>query len=204
MKTWYLSKTLWVNLIAAIVLIIQTRYGFVIEPEAQAGLLTIINMLLRAITKTPLDWRAPTLPDINPGGPDSGQAGFVNLRFLVELFLIGCALLMLAACATTSPTAPVANDNPQILAGKSLLAVKASIVAAATATDALCKQNQLSLGTCIRASELYEQSKPAYVAAVDAYLLMSTQGGDPAEFGRTLQRLQGIAGNMLQLTGGTK
>jgi uncharacterized membrane protein len=50
-KTWYTSKTLWVNAIALIALIVQGMTGFVIDIEAQAGLLVVINMILRVITK---------------------------------------------------------------------------------------------------------------------------------------------------------
>ena len=50
-KTWYTSKTLWVNAIALIALIVQGMTGFVIDIEAQAGLLVVINIILRVITK---------------------------------------------------------------------------------------------------------------------------------------------------------
>lgn len=49
-KAWYLSKTLWVNAIALIAIIAQGATGFIIAPEAQAGLLVVINLILRAIT----------------------------------------------------------------------------------------------------------------------------------------------------------
>jgi hypothetical protein len=49
-KAWYLSKTLWVNAIALIAIIAQGATGFVIALEAQAGLLVIVNLILRAIT----------------------------------------------------------------------------------------------------------------------------------------------------------
>ena len=142
MKTWYTSKTLWLNAIAVIALIIQTRTGFVIDPEAQTGFLALINLLLRVITHQPLGW-TPTKPTEETGEEDQphfippGSAGFINLRCLVELFLVGLTLMiLLAGCATTSPTAaPTVKDSPQVLAGKSLLAVKSTIVTAATATD---------------------------------------------------------------------
>ena len=49
-KAWYLSKTLWVNLIALIAIVTQGVTGFVIAPEAQVGLLVVVNLILRAIT----------------------------------------------------------------------------------------------------------------------------------------------------------
>jgi hypothetical protein len=53
-KKWYASKTIWVNLIAAGALIVQTQTGFVVNAEAQGALLIVINIVLRAVTKAPL------------------------------------------------------------------------------------------------------------------------------------------------------
>jgi hypothetical protein len=50
-KKWLKSKTLWFNLLSLVVMIVQGETGFVIEPEEQGGLIIIINMILRAITK---------------------------------------------------------------------------------------------------------------------------------------------------------
>jgi len=50
MKKWYRSKTLWINAIAIVAIITQTEYGFLINVEAQAGILAMINLALRAIT----------------------------------------------------------------------------------------------------------------------------------------------------------
>ncbi len=50
------SKTLWVNLLAIICLVIQSRYGWVISVDYQAEILAMINLVLRAITKEPLKW----------------------------------------------------------------------------------------------------------------------------------------------------
>lgn len=54
-KTWWKSKTLWVNIIAGAAFLIQAYYGFVIAPEEQAGLLVVVNLIMRAITKTGLE-----------------------------------------------------------------------------------------------------------------------------------------------------
>jgi len=54
MKSWYLSKTLWVNAIALVALIIQTQWGFVVTPDLQAYALVVINVILRLITKAEL------------------------------------------------------------------------------------------------------------------------------------------------------
>ena len=53
-KKWYRSKTLWVNLIAILVLIIQTQTGFIISPEEQVAILAVINLILRWITGEPI------------------------------------------------------------------------------------------------------------------------------------------------------
>jgi hypothetical protein len=138
---------------------------------------------------------------------DQAQAGFIRLPLL---FLIAAfaGAIALTGCATTAPpsattsTVAAASDSPMALAGKSLLAVKTAIVTAATATDAFCKAGKIGPDKCAQAKAAYEMAKPAYDAAVDAYLLMSQGYGDPAAFGTALARIQGIADNLLILTGG--
>ena len=52
-KPWYISKTLWVNAIAFAALLLQSfGTGFVIAPEEQVGILVVLNILLRLVTKT--------------------------------------------------------------------------------------------------------------------------------------------------------
>jgi hypothetical protein len=54
-KKWYMSKTLWVNIIAVFALLVQAKAGReVISPELQAGILAGINILLRSITNESL------------------------------------------------------------------------------------------------------------------------------------------------------
>ena len=55
-KVWK-SKTFWVNVIAILALLAQTQVGFIIDAEAQAALLAVINLGLRAVTKTPIAWK---------------------------------------------------------------------------------------------------------------------------------------------------
>ena len=55
-KVWE-SKTFWVNVIAILALLAQTQVGFIIDPEAQAALLAVANLVLRAVTKTPISWK---------------------------------------------------------------------------------------------------------------------------------------------------
>ena len=54
MKNFLSSKTLWVNVIALIALILQLVNGFVISAESQIALITVINLILRFFTGTPL------------------------------------------------------------------------------------------------------------------------------------------------------
>jgi uncharacterized membrane protein len=53
-KKWYASKTLWVNFIALVALLLQSQIGFELTSEETAAILTIINLILRAITGQPL------------------------------------------------------------------------------------------------------------------------------------------------------
>lgn len=205
MKPWYYSKTLWINLIAIIAIGIQTvNSSYIISPEIQGGILAIINLVLRAITGEKIDWAA------TPGTDNSGRC---TLPILLIMML---SMLIFTACVTTTPpgsttavdsnpTSKIQNPtSPLQTAGKSLLAVKSTIVVAAKATDALCKSGTLAADKCSQAKTIYETAKPAYDSAVDAYLLMTSSNGDPAEFGRTLLRVQGLASNLLALSGGAQ
>lgn len=49
-KEWYLSKVFWLNLIGIVAIIVQSYTEFVIDPETQAAILMIINIILRAVT----------------------------------------------------------------------------------------------------------------------------------------------------------
>lgn len=51
---WYTSKTLWTNTIGLAALAIQMQFGFIVPAAYQAAGLTVINFLLRIITKTEL------------------------------------------------------------------------------------------------------------------------------------------------------
>jgi len=56
-KKFWLSKTFWVNILAIAALIIQTQTGFAFSPEAQVSVLAVLNILLRVITKAPIEWK---------------------------------------------------------------------------------------------------------------------------------------------------
>lgn len=55
-KIWK-SKTFWVNLVSLVGIVYQSVSGdYVVGPEAQAAALTVINLVLRAVTGEPIVW----------------------------------------------------------------------------------------------------------------------------------------------------
>lgn len=55
-KKWYESKTFWTNTVAFVALGLQMKYGFIIDANYQALGLTLINLILRKVTKDPIVW----------------------------------------------------------------------------------------------------------------------------------------------------
>jgi hypothetical protein len=53
-KTWYTSKTLWVNMIAVGAMFLQQKVGYILSPEDQIAILGVVNVVLRVVTKTEL------------------------------------------------------------------------------------------------------------------------------------------------------
>ena len=56
MKNWYLSKTLWINSITAVIAFIPTLYGVIPQQyrEYALGAVAILNIILRLLTKQPI------------------------------------------------------------------------------------------------------------------------------------------------------
>jgi|GEM_PF-2515275 len=50
------SKTFWTNILAVGAMVVQSQTGFVVGPEYQVAALSLVNMVLRAVTREPLDW----------------------------------------------------------------------------------------------------------------------------------------------------
>jgi len=50
------SKTLWVNVVAAIALFVSIQFGYQLTEEETGLALAAINMILRAVTNEPLEW----------------------------------------------------------------------------------------------------------------------------------------------------
>jgi hypothetical protein len=53
MKKWYLSKTLWVNLIAIATVIVGDN---ILTADAQVAILGVVNLVLRIVTQEKLSW----------------------------------------------------------------------------------------------------------------------------------------------------
>ncbi|HEY3347636.1 MAG TPA: hypothetical protein VGK71_08450 [Nitrospirota bacterium] len=57
MKKWYLSKTLWTNIVAAAAVILQGLTGKeLFDAATQAVLISAINVALRLATRTEVVW----------------------------------------------------------------------------------------------------------------------------------------------------
>ena len=55
-KLWYESKQIWVNILAAIAIFAQSKFGYVLPLEVQTQILLLLNLFLRFITKKPVVW----------------------------------------------------------------------------------------------------------------------------------------------------
>ena len=56
-KSILTSKTIGVNIVAGIALLLQNRYGYVMDVELQGAILIFINLLLRFVTKKAIAWK---------------------------------------------------------------------------------------------------------------------------------------------------
>lgn len=57
-KKWYVSKTLWVNVISIIALIVNGITNAVtIDAETSATLLAVANIILRLVTREEIVWK---------------------------------------------------------------------------------------------------------------------------------------------------
>ena len=56
MKPWYRSRTVWFNALAVLVLV-ANQFGFTgwsLDPEVSTGIVALVNLYLRFITKQPI------------------------------------------------------------------------------------------------------------------------------------------------------
>lgn len=55
MKTWYKSKTVWIQVLAVIIGGVQALQGSAwINPEYQVAILAVLNIIVRLITNQPI------------------------------------------------------------------------------------------------------------------------------------------------------
>ena len=55
-KKFWESKTFWVNVLALVGIVVQSQTGSEISPVIQGTILTIVNVVLRLVTKEPINW----------------------------------------------------------------------------------------------------------------------------------------------------
>ncbi|MBU3144948.1 hypothetical protein [Clostridium sp. CF012] len=56
-KKWYLSKIVWVNAIAFVGVMVQTATNkTILTPELQVMALSVVNLVLRTVTKENIIW----------------------------------------------------------------------------------------------------------------------------------------------------
>lgn len=55
-KKWYTSKTIYINAVAFLVMIIQLKYGWTLPVAIEGVIMGIINLVLRRVTKEPVVW----------------------------------------------------------------------------------------------------------------------------------------------------
>lgn len=55
-KKFWVSKTFWVNILALGALVAQNQWGYVISPEIQVSILGALNVILRFVTKSSIEW----------------------------------------------------------------------------------------------------------------------------------------------------
>jgi len=59
-KNWYQSKTVWFNVVAAVVLVVKTVWpefaDFELDPMYATGLVALVNLALRFVTREPVEF----------------------------------------------------------------------------------------------------------------------------------------------------
>lgn len=111
------SKTLWVNLLGMIAMAAQSRYGFVFAAQDQAVVLGAINLVLRLVTKGPVDWSAPL----------TNKKGGARSYLVASMLCLSLAMLALGPLLSgCSAVRQLANDD-----------VAAQVVVRAAATRVL-------------------------------------------------------------------
>lgn len=147
-KSIWTSKTLWVNLIAGIAMLVQSKYGFVIDAEAQAAALTFINIILRLITKKAIDFK----------GQD-------------KKIITGLILIITSGMIVSCSAARMENN-----VFKTLSVSQVTYDSALSTVGDLYKQGKLSEDTKQEIIEKAREYKQAHNTAVSAFLKYKESG----------------------------
>ena len=183
-KSPLLSKTLWVNILAVVAMLVQGQTGFIIDAEAQIAILGVINLVLRAITREPLNWPSSK--------SQSGYSSLSLLHCLVGLCLLLTLVVGLAGCSTQTVKT----------SAKSLILTQQTVVAAAEAADSMCTAGTLNQEQCDEVAGLYAKAKDAYdvalvaeQAVIDAAIAGDDQTEDAARaaYSAALSGFTGVA-----------
>jgi hypothetical protein len=57
LKHIFMSKTVWVNILAIAAFTIQSKFGYVMDETTQVQILGVINLVLRSVTHEPVRWK---------------------------------------------------------------------------------------------------------------------------------------------------
>ena len=112
------------------------------------------------------------------------ESGCSFVQFIA--LILGLSMLALFGCATTSGK----TDSPQIVAGKSLLAIQQSIVTTRDAIGVPCQKGAIPQADCQKMNDWYLQSKPAYDAAETAAVIDLKGGVNDESAKQNLIRLE--------------
>jgi len=59
-KAWYLSKTLWANVLLLVLAVLDNAYfGGLVPPDVKVYIVGVVNLLLRFLTSQPLATKKP-------------------------------------------------------------------------------------------------------------------------------------------------
>jgi len=58
MKKWYASKTIWVNFLAILGIVLERQFELdILSDEIKTSLLVLINVTLRLVTNKAIEWK---------------------------------------------------------------------------------------------------------------------------------------------------
>jgi nitrate reductase gamma subunit len=98
-KNFLLSKTLWFNAFSIAIMLIQAKFGFIVDASVQLTVIALINLILRQFTKSgiTLDLKPVSLDPADVKNPFTSKTFWVN----------GLAMIFLAIQHFTGYAVPV-------------------------------------------------------------------------------------------------